>query len=82
MNGCDLATMHEPLKRSRMDLEHGRRLMTVEQWLPVDSGAAICSYTRRCFFSSDMMTPFCTPMLPWLSYKRGSRFVSQSSNEI
>lgn len=50
MNGCDLATMHEPLKRSRMDLEHGRRLMTVEQWLAVGSGAAICSYTLRWFF--------------------------------
>ena len=49
MNGCDLATMHEPLKRSRMDLEHGRRLMTVEQRLAVGSGAAICSYTRRWF---------------------------------
>jgi hypothetical protein len=50
MNGCDLATVYEPLKRSWMDLEHGRRLMTVEQWLAVDSGASICSYALRWSF--------------------------------
>ncbi len=69
MHGCNFSAMYEPLKCSRMDLEHGRRLMTVEQWLAVDSGAAIRSCTRRGIFSSDMMTPFCTSTLHCLSYK-------------
>jgi hypothetical protein len=83
MHGGDLASMHEPLKRSRVNLEDSRRLMTVEQWLAVYSGSAIgCSCTRRWLFfvgHSDSLL-HANPAL--LSHKRDSRFESHSSNEI
>jgi hypothetical protein len=66
-----------------MDLEHGRRLMTVEQWLAVESRAAIGrSCTRRWLFlvehsDSSLQANPCP-----LVYKRGSRSEGQSSNEI
>ncbi len=41
MHSGDFSAMHEPLKCSRVNLEDGRRLMTVEQWLAVYSGTAI-----------------------------------------
>jgi hypothetical protein len=35
MHGGDLAAMHEPLKRSRVNLQYGRRLVTIQQWFAV-----------------------------------------------
>jgi hypothetical protein len=82
MHGCNLAAMDKPLKRSWMNLEHGRRLMTVEQRLTVNSGAAIWSCTRRWLFlvGHDDSRLQANPYL--LVHKRGSRLEAESSNEI
>jgi hypothetical protein len=69
MHSSNFSAMYEPLKRSRVNLEDGRRLMTVEQWLAVDSGAAIGrSCTCRWLFlvGHDDSLLHANPALPFL----------------
>jgi hypothetical protein len=82
MHGSNFATMDKPLERSRMDFEHGRRLMTVEQRLAVDTGAAIgcsCAYWWFSFVGHGDSSLQANPCP--LVYKRGSRSEGKSSNE-
>ena len=83
MHGGDFPAMHEPLKCSRVNLQDGRRLMTVEQRFPVNSGAAIeRSCTRRWLFLVEHGDSLLHANPALLTHKRDSRFESHSSNEI
>lgn len=79
MNGCDLATMYEPLKCPRMNLEHGRRLMAVKQRLTVDP-AIRDAYVYWWFLLIGHEDSFATEPY-FFTHKRGSRIPPESSNE-
>jgi hypothetical protein len=83
MNGSNLAAMHKPLERPWMNLEDGRRLMTVEQWLAVYSGAAIwCPCTCRWLLFIGHGDSLLQSNLALLLHQRDSRSSALPSNNF